>query len=93
MHHLGIPFSITPVEKVEYIFLEFFAIFINALACLYNVSCKFGKKSGWLTLSAEGKSTSLATVFNRLKMIATLRLPSLPSFFKASKREVSSREN
>jgi hypothetical protein len=45
------------------------------------------------TLSAEGKSTSFATVFKRRSMIATWRLPSRPSFFKASKREVSSLAN
>jgi len=58
-----------------------------------SVLDKGAKREYKWTLSAEGKSTSFATVFKRRSMIATWRLPSRPSFFKASKREVSSLAN
>ena len=91
MHGLRITLSITSIEKVKHFFFEFFAIFFNDFARLETNRSEIWEKARQTqrTFSAIGRSTSFATMFNRLNITATCRRPDRPSFLMVSKCDVS----
>jgi len=97
MHHFRVTSAISLVKQVENLLLKSLAILVDSLSSLTKayISCYTAEnpKKTKQTLSALGRSTSLASVPSLLRMIATCLLPSLPSFLSDSNREVSSREN